>query len=767
MKKNILLFLNLALFLCFQVYAQSPSSKTFVNPVIPGDHPDPTLTQIGEYFYSSGSSFNPTPKIYRSTDLVHWEVIAQPVDASWGQYGDQPGGGAWGGHTVYHNGKYWHFFGRGGGAMYFVTASSPTAAWSDPVQLQRFGNLPPFGVDNSIFIDEDTGRWYLLTKAGHENNHIVELGEDGQPTGNFLDITWLNPNSENNPYGWAEGPVMWKHDGTYYYSFAEHLVGQQYVMRSNILTDNEADWEVMNGSMFQGSRGTFDRPNHISPAITLEDGTSWVIGHSYHNSNNWQAQGRQGLLIEVKYEDGWPIMQYPPTGETEAPDLPNSDDISWMVPKSDMFNAATLNPQWSVLGYTPDNRISLSERAGWVYLEPYNDYTTLIQNDGEHQYSAITRVDFEADSDADQAGLWIVNGPENLFVKVYSSADNTGDDVLGISFDDIVYEVENTLGSVVWLKLIRNDHFVSGYYGDDGSNWIQIGDAINAIEIGRHQNDFNNFTGNQQGIFVEGKAAFFDSYIYRDAYTDIMARNPANFSGVRPSDSGSYLGSISNGDWAMYAGLQFGTSMPSSGVDYQKAARQVTITAASNGHNGTAEVWLGDIETGEKIADVQIEDSGGNTSFDTFNAATSREVTGSHDVYLRFDGAEGVSELFRIQSLTFSTEVTTSNEETSDRTLPNSIRLSQNYPNPFNPGTEIRFQLPEATDVRLNVFDMLGRKVATLVDSRMAAGEHRVSFDASNLSSGIYIYRLRVFRSSGGAGQAGGEVQTRKMTVIK
>jgi xylan 1,4-beta-xylosidase len=50
-------------------YGQSPSFKTYMNPVIPGDHPDPTLTRIGNDFYTTGSSFNPTPIIYHSTDL--------------------------------------------------------------------------------------------------------------------------------------------------------------------------------------------------------------------------------------------------------------------------------------------------------------------------------------------------------------------------------------------------------------------------------------------------------------------------------------------------------------------------------------------------------------------------------------------------------------------------------------------------------------------------------------------------------------------------
>jgi len=170
-----------------------------MNP-IPGDHPDPTLTRVGNDFYTTGSSFNPTPKIYRSTDLVHWEVIAQPVPASWSGYGDSPGGGIWGGHMVFYNNKYWHFFGRGGGSMYFVIADKPEGPWSAPTRM----NVPPgmpsgLGVDNSIFIDDD-GKWYLLTKAGQPNNHLVELGLDGQPNGVLLDITWLNPGPEPYPY---------------------------------------------------------------------------------------------------------------------------------------------------------------------------------------------------------------------------------------------------------------------------------------------------------------------------------------------------------------------------------------------------------------------------------------------------------------------------------------------------------------------------------------------------------------------------------------
>ena len=98
----------------------------------------------------------------------------------------------------------------------------------------------------------------------------------------------------------------------------------------------------------------------------------------------------------------------------------------------------------------------------------------------------------------------------------------------------------------------------------------------------------------------------------------------------------------------------------------------------------------------------------------------------------------------------------TSNEETSFET-PNSVKLNQNYPNPFNPSTVITFELPAATAVELNVFDITGREVATLLNETRTAGTHRVQFDASGLASGMYLYRLKTANST----------LTRKLTLIK
>jgi hypothetical protein len=89
--------------------------------------------------------------------------------------------------------------------------------------------------------------------------------------------------------------------------------------------------------------------------------------------------------------------------------------------------------------------------------------------------------------------------------------------------------------------------------------------------------------------------------------------------------------------------------------------------------------------------------------------------------------------------------------------IPTTFALDQNYPNPFNPTTTFRFALPKAVDVQLAVYDVSGRLVETLVNGWRDAGYHNVSFDASGLSSGVYLYRL----------EAGSFTSTGKMVLMK
>jgi photosystem II stability/assembly factor-like uncharacterized protein len=95
--------------------------------------------------------------------------------------------------------------------------------------------------------------------------------------------------------------------------------------------------------------------------------------------------------------------------------------------------------------------------------------------------------------------------------------------------------------------------------------------------------------------------------------------------------------------------------------------------------------------------------------------------------------------------------------ETADTELPQAYELAQNYPNPFNPSTEIAFSIPENSRVTLTIYDMLGRQVETLLDETKPAGSYKVNFNANNLPSGMYFYKI----------QSGDYSQTKRMMLIK
>ena len=154
-------------------------------------------------------------------------------------------------------------------------------------------------------------------------------------------------------------------------------------------------------------------------------------------------------------------------------------------------------------------------------------------------------------------------------------------------------------------------------------------------------------------------------------------------------------------------------------------------------------------------ADLNYQISFGD--LDTVLVDLGVESGASATIYHRVITSDGSNESSSdSRSATMERGTLTSNDDGGIDT-PNKFGLSQNYPNPFNPSTQISFSLDEAAPTQLIVYNMLGQKVATLVNQRLNAGSHTINFEASNLSSGIYIYRL----------QSASQSITKRMTLIK
>ncbi|MEX0859068.1 MAG: BspA family leucine-rich repeat surface protein, partial [Balneolaceae bacterium] len=162
-------------------------------------------------------------------------------------------------------------------------------------------------------------------------------------------------------------------------------------------------------------------------------------------------------------------------------------------------------------------------------------------------------------------------------------------------------------------------------------------------------------------------------------------------------------------------------------------------------------VLLQDTETGETIDLRRASHS--------FNYQAESKAQKVSEIKYRMPDSYVMSAGEAIHRFTLTIEAGESVSTTGPGTeLPQHVALNQNYPNPFNPSTAISYELPEASDVTLQVYDMTGRQIATLINREAkSAGRHTVQFDAGRLSSGVYIYRMK----------AGNTVITKKLTLIK
>lgn len=162
---------------------------------------------------------------------------------------------------------------------------------------------------------------------------------------------------------------------------------------------------------------------------------------------------------------------------------------------------------------------------------------------------------------------------------------------------------------------------------------------------------------------------------------------------------------------------------------------------------------------------VGVADSSGNTSETSFQVHVPHDKKGTAIddgmVYgYEVTGVDPLTPASSVSSLAKSGQddgLSGDERNTDELSVPGGFRLDQNYPNPFNPSTVISYQVSEYTHVTMQVYDVTGRVVATLVDKPQSEGNYQVRFDASNLQSGVYLYRI----------MAGNFIEMKKMTLIK
>ena len=693
---------------------------TFINPVMPGDHPDQTLMRVGNDFYVAGSSFHFTPyiPIYHSTDLVHWEVISRVISPEWaGSINDSPAGGVWQGALAQFGGYFWIYYSINS-AQYFSKAESMRGPWSNPTRVTA---STVTGYDNSVFVDDD-GTPYMLMKNGRSINRIQQIDKTtGQLTGNLINCDFINADGR---YSWAEGPVMCKRNGWYYYFVAGNVGGGQYVLRTRTLNDNPGNWEAM-GNFFApitDQNTSFRAPNHISQPIALDDGTWWTISQCYEalGSSDWNGKGRQGLLHQVTWDDnGKPTGAAPSSTPQLKPNLPNSG-IPWKLPRSDQFENVNLGLHWHFLNRTAANKYSLTDKSGWLTLKPGTGTSHILQKEGGYYYSLTTKLEFDATASGEEAGLYFTNGNESVTASVYSGYN--GGKKIGFKFNGATTEVDNAVGNFLWLKIERREHQLLGFYSSDGKQWVQIGNPISAVQLDKSQPEYNWWVGTSNGLYANKKTACFDIFTYNDAFSVLPAVGSNNYFGVEKKGAeGNYsmTNTTDKGGWIMLGGIDFESTSPVS----------IEVEAASV-FGGALELWVDDLEQeGTKIATINIEKTGSNDAWEKFRVElpSTDHLSGQRDIFFRWNG---VANAFLIKNIQFfgasdvNIGIDKIEEETSDWRV---------YPNPF----KYNFTVESANGRgSYSIYNMNGAIVETGVInvSKQELG--------GNLAPGFYLIKL-------------------------
>ncbi|MEX0721365.1 MAG: endo-1,4-beta-xylanase [Balneolaceae bacterium] len=223
------------------------------------------------------------------------------------------------------------------------------------------------------------------------------------------------------------------------------------------------------------------------------------------------------------------------------------------------------------------------------------------------------------------------------------------------------------------------------------------------------------------------------------------------------AEDGTLSGTTVSTSRSGYSGSGYVTGLDNQG-DYIEA----TVDLASGGEYPLS---IGYAADGDVKLSVSVNGSVERKNFTFASSATFTETgfnntftSGINTIRVFVDkgpsGGPADIDYFEVEGAESPAKIVAENESTDEI---DTFALSNNYPNPFNPTTQITYQLPTSEFVSLEVFNMAGQKVATLVDQQQSKGSYQVQFDASALSSGIYIYSLR----------AGNFTQTNKMVLLK
>jgi len=485
---------------------------TYLNPIMSGDHPDPSILKDGQDYYMTFSSFEAYPGlvIWHSRDLVNWT----PVGPALTHYI----GSVWAPELCKHNGRYFLYIPTVTTAnpaskktTWVIWADDIRGPWSDPIDLNISAQIDP-----GHAVGEDGSRWLFLSMGDR-----VRLTEDGLRTIGAVEHIydpWQFP-PETDAEGFApEGPKIMRH-GDYFYMIlaiggtAGPVTGHMVIAaRSRSIN---GPWEHHPRNPLVNTRSKAEKWWSRGHATLIEgpakDGAAgdwWAVYHGYENG--FWTLGRQTLLAPVSWaKDGWPDF--------------GGGDLSQPLPKpggglsgphgqalSDDFLSDKYGVQWTFFNPSPDEGARLRRDNGILHIKATgttpSDSSPLQFTAGEQDYECECEIEVD---DGVRAGL----------LMFYDSQLYAGVSFDAKRFVSYKYGLEhshpaNPFGRHLFMRMRNSENVVRFHISADGVNWQRYERTFEVS--GYHHNVRGGFMALKPALIVTGAGeARFRNFRFR------------------------------------------------------------------------------------------------------------------------------------------------------------------------------------------------------------------------------------------------------------
>jgi len=474
---------------------------TFLNPVLSGDHPDPSVLKDGEDYYLTLSSFDAYPglPLWHSRDLVNWQPLGHAINTNVGAI--------WAPDLVKHGGRYYIYFparqgDNGTRSNFVVWADRITGPWSEPIDL----GLGKY-IDPGHAVGED-GKRYLFLSGGD----YVQLSDDGLKvvgTPKHVYDGWKYPESWDVEAYAQEGPKITRHGGWYYMTTAVggtagpptgHMV---ITARSRSI---HGPWENAPNNPITRTQSA-NEPWWSRGHATLVEGTDgrwWMLYHGYENG--FWTLGRQALLDPIEWtKDGWFVAKGGDLGKPLR--KPSGEALPHGLPMSDDFNGQRLGPQWSFYAPAADEAKRLSFGDGALTLrgkgQAPRDSSPLTAIATDPAYEFEVRM---------QIGPGAVGGALLFYSdRLYAGVGSNGRDfILHRYGEERPKQLAAGPGGELWIRVRNDRHIVTIHTSADGKTWTKY--PVQMEVSGYHHNVAGKFLALKPAIYAagDGQVRFLD-----------------------------------------------------------------------------------------------------------------------------------------------------------------------------------------------------------------------------------------------------------------